>query len=279
MEELCFNKSITNKLPKIGFGTYSLHGDIINKSIETAISNGILLFDTAYKYENETELFNAVVKTGYNISDIYIQTKVCQRQLLGSLSKLRLDKQSVKQAFKKSLNRLNKIDVFLIHSYFDGCEKFYKDLIRLRDEGLVPFVGICNCNQQQLQHIYNCVGEYPMVIQVEIHPYNSQKKIIEFCHNNNILIEARSPFAHGDVMQEWYANKRILDIANSYNKTIPQIILRWLIQQNIIPIYRSKNINHISENIDINDFSLTLEQMNTIDKLNKDISFGFVSNK
>ena len=198
---------------------------------------------------------------------------------MGSLSKLRLDKQSVKKAFRKSLDRLNKIDVFLIHSYFYGCERFYKDLISLKDEKLVPFIGICNCNISQLQNIYNCVGEYPMVVQVEIHPYNSQKKIIDFCHNNNIIIEARSPFAHGDVMHEWYENKRLLDIANYYNKSIPQIILRWLIQQNIIPIYRSTNINHISENININDFSLTLDQMNIIDKLNKDISFGFISNK
>lgn len=266
-----------NRLPIIGFGTYSLHGRVLHESINIALSSGIVLFDTAYKYGNEFEL-SSIINTCNSAKKIFLQTKVSQKQLLGTLSKLRLDKKNVKKSYRTSCSNLNtKIDVYLIHSYFDGCEKYYKKLIDLQNEEKIPYIGICNVGIEQLKLIKNITGQFPMIIQVEIHPYNSQKRLIDFCHSNNIIIEARSPFAHGDVMQEWINNDKLSRLSKYYDKTIPQLILRWLVQQNVIPIYRSKNSQHIKENVEIFDFEISTTHMSMIDELNKNISFGFVS--
>ena len=266
-------------IPQIGVGTYSQQGNTLQDVVRTAVDCGITLFDTAYKYNNEAELANAISQT--NIVKPIIQSKVCARQLLGSWSMLRMNRQSVMQAYNMSCKKMqtDKIDIFLLHSYFNGCEKYYQQLIELRERGACLIVGVCNANINQLKQIYNYTGEYPMILQTEIHVYNNQKKLIDFCHDNNIVVEARSPFAHGDVIHEWQNLPQLKTIACKYNKTIPQVILRWLVQQKLIVIYRSANRLHIGENADIFDFDLQAHEMCVIDQLNQDKSFGFISNK
>ena len=267
------------EIPVLGLGTFSMFGDILNSSIKMAVQSDISLIDTAYKYKNERDISEAI--SHIERERIFLQSKVCYAQLKGRLSRLYLDKQSVARAYKQSCRQLNveRLDAYLLHSYFDGCEKHYKELIRLREKGDVSIIGICNANISQLERIYNSTKEYPMILQAEIHLFNSQKPLIEFCKSHNIIIEARSPFAHGDAMSEWMNHGTLQRIAEKHDKTIPQIILKWLIQQNIIVVFRSSDLQHIRSNSSIFDFMLSKEDMKAMDDLNQDKSYGFISQK
>lgn len=283
MVELCCDLKMEyinlfeTKLPLVGLGTYSQHGEVLRKSITTSLEVGINYFDTAYKYQNEKEI-GRILKYS-NIDSIVLQSKVCARQLLGSKKWLWLDKESVEKSYKKTCKRLEKdsIDVFLLHSVIQGQEKYYEQLMRLRDHKAVKVIGVCNFGIDQLEQIKKRVGEYPMLLQAEIHPYHSQKELIRFCKQNNILLEARSTFAHGDMIREWNDNPTLKQIAEYHKKTIPQIILRWIVQQDIIAMTRSSNPIHIKENTEIFDFELLDNQMSAIDSLNQNRSFGYVS--
>lgn len=274
MEYIKINES---KLPLVGLGTFSQHGEVLSNSITTSLRAGVNYFDTAFKYQNEREIGEILRYS--NIDNIVLQSKVCAKQLLGSKKCLWLDKESVEKAYKNTCKMLQRdtIDVFLLHSYMHDQEKFYEQLMRLRDHKAVKVIGVCNYAKDQLEKIKMKVGEYPMLLQAEIHPYHSQKELITFCKQNNIVLEARSPFAHGDVMQEWNENPTLKQIAEYHKKTIAQIILRWIIQQDIIAMPRSSNSVHIKENTEIFDFELTNNQMNAIDGLNQNRSFGYVS--
>ena len=109
------------------------------------------------------------------------------------------------------------------------------------------------------------------------YPYFANEELIAFCRKNKIIVEARSPFAHGDVMEEWKNHPVLKRLAGRYMKTVPQIILRWIVQQRIIALPRSSNYSHLSENIDIFDFSLNEDDMYAVSALNRNLSFGCLS--
>lgn len=117
----------------------------------------------------------------------------------------------------------------------------------------------------------------PDVVQVEIHPYFSNKSLIEFCHLHNIVIEARSPFAHGDAMNDWLNEPILQNIAIAHQSTIYQVILRWITQQNVIGLPRTSNIEHLKENMNSFDIILSEDEIRAIDSLNKNRSYGYVS--
>lgn len=265
------------KLPMVGLGTYSQHGKTLCRSLTTSLDAGVNYFDTAFKYHNEKELGDFLKRS--NIDDVLLQSKVCEKQLYGSKKWLWLDKETVEKAYRGTCKRLkhNSIDVFLLHSAMKGFEKYYEQLMVLRDHKVVKIIGVCNFGINLLERLKNSVGEYPMFLQAEIHPYHSQKELIAYCQNNNIVVQARSPFAHGDVLCEWSNNELLKQIARFHNRTVAQIILRWIIQQGVLALPRSSNPIHIKENSEVFDFSLNNDQMNIIDGFNQNRSFGYVS--
>lgn len=267
------------EMPLVGLGCFSLHGKVLIESLTTALEEGYELFDTAFKYDNEKEIGRCITSNTIKREGIIIQTKVCARQLLGSKMLFWLDKKSISSAFEYSCKRLGRdyIDVYLIHSPFVKVANYYKKLVELKDAGKIGIIGVCNFNREQLQTIKSVTGGFPMFNQIEIHPYHNSKELVAFCRDNGIVVEARSPFAHGDALHDWLANEALQKIANEYNKSVPQIILRWVTQQNVIALPRSKTSQHIKDNINIFDFSLTGTQVSVIDKLNRDQSYGFVS--
>ena len=115
-----------------------------------------------------------------------------------------------------------------------------------------------------------------MINMIELHPYHSSKALVEFCKENDIKLIARSPFAHGEILPLLSTDRDITSIANEHNKSVPQVILRWIIQQGVIALPRTKNKSHLQENINVFDFELTSSEMHVIDMKNKDLSFGAV---
>lgn len=264
------------KFPLLGLGTFSMHGEQLFNVISNALELGYSLFDTAVKYANEEELGVALK----DANNVFLQSKVHDMQLLGNLRYLRLNKKSVNKSFSLSTARLGFApDIYLLHNTFKGYERSFEKMISLREDNKTKAIGICNVSLDGLKSLVKETGLKPDVVQVEIHPYYNNRELIDYCKEQEILIEARSPLAHGDAMQDWQSNDVLQRIASQYGKSIPQVILRWITQQNIIAIVRTKNPNHLKDNINIFDIRLTEKENEDINSLNKDLSFGFISSK
>lgn len=265
------------RLPKMGLGTFLMSEDILEKVIPESLRIGYTLFDTAHRYQNEKPL-GKILKS-YEHYNPVIETKVHPVQLLGNLRYLRLNRHNIRSTYRQACRNLqvDYIDVFMIHGVFNGYERHLARLLEIKDEIKAGLVGICNINIQQLRSFQSSFGKLPDIVQIEIHPYHNNKELVDFCKANSVLIQARSPFAHGDAMEQWYKEDVLIKIAKRYNATIPQIILRWITQQDIIAIHRSTNMYHLQENMDSFELKLTDEEISMIDSLNKDLSFGFIS--
>lgn len=275
-------KTLVNgkKLPLVGLGTYPLRGKQLEDSIRMAIDLGYTFLDTAHKYQNESEIGNCL--KGGNIKDIEISSKICGLQYLGRRRYLHLNKRSVKKSYMISCRKLgvDKLGLYLLHSCsFNHYQDAYSELIDLYKSGKVDAIGVCNAEIDDLRSIYEACHEYPMVNQVEIHPFCSRRELTDFCKEHGIAVMAHSPFAHGDVMHEMMSNSTLSKLSKKYNKSVAQIILRWIVQQNIIVIPRSTNYNRLQENIDIFDYSLSDEDMHKIDSLNRNESYGVRSSR
>lgn len=266
-------------LPQIGLGTFPMKGKELKCALDTASVSGYTLFDTAYKYKNELEL-GKFIRGEKGGSTLIVQTKLSITQLkIRRILGIKISNETPQKAFKHSLNRLSKeiMDVYLLHSPFKDFSEVYQDLIRLYESGMVKAIGVCRFDVQQLELLHKKTGRYPMINQLEVHPYYNNKEVIEFCLEHNIAIEARSPFAHGDALPQFVNEPILKEIALHYGKTVPQVILRWIVQQGLISIVKSSNPQHIRDNINIFDFTLTDAQMKKIDSLNKNVSYGCIS--
>lgn len=272
--EFISNKYIT--LPLLGLGTFTMHGEKLFDVIRNALQLGYSLFDTAVKYANEEELGLALK----DANNVLFQTKVHYSQLIGNWRYLRLNKKGVNRSFSLSTARLGAVpDIFFLHSTFKDFDHYFEKFVYLREKQKTKAVGVCNISIEELQNLVKKTGLKPDIIQVEVHPYYNNKELIDFCKNQEILVEARSPLAHGDILNEWQSNDILQKIALHYGKTVSQVILRWITQQNVVAIVRTTNKEHLEENINIFDFSLTEKEIKDIDSLNKNNSFGCVSSK
>lgn len=264
------------KIPMIGMGTYPLKGRHLIDVLKFAGSAGYELYDTAHMYGNEGDIGFAIQNNILDRNKILITSKICATQYLGHRRYLHLDKQSVSRAYKNSCKLLgvDSIDIFLLHSPFKYNTKAYQELISLYDKGKVKAIGVSNFNQEQLDTLYKEVGGIPMINQIEIHPYNTMEDIIQYCNDRGIVVEAYSPFGRGNILPEIMNNETLIQFAQQHNKSVGQIILRWLVQQDIITVVRSSNPKRIQENLEIFDFSLTDEQMKYISSLNQNKGYG-----
>lgn len=264
------------KMPMVGLGTYPLSGDTLVNTVKDAINVGYNLFDTAGAYNNEKDLGRALNKYKKTSDNIFITSKVNWIQLRGRARYLFLNRETIKSAYKHSCKRLGveSLDLFLLHQPFDGYCEAYKEMINLYEQGKVKAIGVCNFDNDELKKLYASCGQYPMVNQTEISPRNSFKDIIHFCQDNGIQVEAYSPFGRGNLVTDLMNNKELLLIGQNHNKTIGQVVLRWIVQQNIVVIPRSTNYDRLKQNLDIFDFELTNEEMNIIDNMNQNRVFG-----
>lgn len=266
----------------IGLGTFPMKGELLKESLDCAINNGYTLIDTAFKYQNESEIGSFLSNINTPRNQIIVQTKFSATQLTyKKFLWFKYGRTTTEDAIKGSLERLQKkcLDVYLLHSPSNGFEKYYGDLMRFRGQGMVKMIGVCRFDESQLQKIRETCGEYPIINQIEIHPFYTNKKVIDFCKEKGIAVEARSLFAHGDIMEELLQSDMLKSIAKEYDKSIQQIVIRWVVQQGLVAIVKSGSQSHIKENIDVFDFSLTGKQMSMIDSMNRNQSFGLVSGK
>lgn len=263
------------KMPLLGFGTWPLKGEVLHNSFKYAFNSGFKLFDTANLYENEVDLGNIISLYQVDRDQLFLTSKINSNLYNGRKRYLWINKISVDKAYFKSCKRLKTdyLDLYLLHSPFENYLKAWGEMISLVKNKKVRAIGVCNFDINKLECIKSSYGEYPMVNQIEMHPFNQQKNVFDFCKKNGIQIQAFSPFASGKILKELMENKILLSIASNHNKTIPQIILRWLIQLKVAVVPNSKSKIHIEENTDVFDFSLSEKEMDSISSLDRKKSY------
>lgn len=246
------------EMPMAGIGTFLLSPDEAEASCVSALQDGYRLIDTANAYVNEKAVGRAMKKSGIARNDIFLETKLWPSFYNDA------------DAVEKTLQRLDTdtIDLLLIHQPAGNYLAGYRLMEKAYRAGKVKAIGLSNFNEEQIREILSVCEVRPAVLQTEIHPYSQEKKLKEFLAKEDIVIQAWYPLGHGDaaLLQEPVFSK----LAEKYGKSNAQIILRWHIQDGNVVIPGSKNPEHIRANFDLFDFELTAEEMQEIQKLNKD---------
>lgn len=263
------------KMPIMGLGTSNLFGDVLVRMVEEARNNGVTMYDTAYIYNNERDLSIAFSKNNIERSDIFLTSKLSSVEYLGRRRFFYLDKKSVSKSLSNTLKRLNTeyLDLYMLHSLeFANWDKALQELFQEYYIKRIKAVGVCNITLEKLVNLVDKQNLKPMVIQVEITPYYVKKELVDYCHQNNIAVVAHSQFAKGNPLL--MENPILKKIAKKYDKTLQQIILKWLNQRQIIVIPRTSKPQNLKSNMKIFDFELSDEDMNEINSINKNFSFS-----
>lgn len=258
------------EMPKLGLGVFRVEdSDELVNAVKVAIKNGYRSIDGAAIYGNEEAMGEGIrqgiKEAGISREDLFITSKVWNADL---------GYESTIAAYEASLNRIGVeyLDLYLIHWPVEGKYKeAWKAMEYLYKQGRVKAIGVCNFQVHHLEDLLKDAEIKPVINQVELHPYLSQKEVREFCESNNIQVEAWSPLMAGNGLLE---DETLKEIANKYNKTTAQIVLRWDLQSHVITIPKSTNEGRLLQNIDIFDFELSKEDMEKIDSLNKGLRVG-----
>lgn len=265
------------KMPQIMMGTstddFSGKKDALFNHVKNAIACGLSLktigFDTARDYQNEPllgKLFEDFFKSGIcTREDVFITTKVGNKQQRYSNMQKEID-------MSLTALRLDYIDLWLLHWPLpDFWLNNWEQMTDIYKTGKVKAIGIANCRERHIREIKNAGLPMPHVMQVEYHPFRTINSFRDLCAENHIQIEA---YSANCLMLPFVRDNYILNkIANNHKKTVTQIIMRWHVQQGVVPIFRSFNPKHIEENVDIFDFSLTESEMSEIFSLNENYKF------
>ena len=268
MEYVNLNNGI--EMPLISFGVYQIPKEDTKRCVLDAIKSGYRGIDTAQSYFNESEVGDANVECGVPREELFITTKVwidhygyeeCKASVEESLRKLKTDY----------------LDLCLLHQPFSDYYGAYRALEELYAEGKIKAIGVSNFYPDRLTDI--CMFDrkvIPAVNQVEVNPYNAQWFAQENMEKHGVKMEAWAPFGEG--RNNLFTNETLVSIGKKYNKSSAQVMLRWLIQRGVIVACKSTHIERMQENINVFDFELTEEDMNSIKTLDTSNSLFFSHN-
>lgn len=249
------------EIPLNGIGTYSLLNDECYNSVLFALQNGVRLIDTAYIYRNEEEVGKAVKDSKIDRKDIFIITKLYPNQYSDA-------ENAINEALKKL--DVEYIDMMLLHHPGQNDVEAYKAMEKAVKEGKIRSIGLSNWYIKELKEFLPKINIMPALVQNEIHPYYQDTDVIEYIQSLGIAVQGWYPLGGRGHQRELLNDKVLKDIAQKYNKSVAQIILRWNLQREVIVIPGSSNREHIIENTEIYDFELSDEDMNKIAELNRD---------
>lgn len=282
------------KMPMVGLGTWKSATGEVTEAVKAAIDVGYRHIDCALVYGNEPEVGEGI--------KCKITDGTVKREDLFVVSKLwnaHHEPKDVRPMLQKSLSNLglDYLDLYLIHwpvALKPGDEMFprdadgnilyhqvphmdiWRELEKCVDDGLVKSIGLSNFNSVQIQNILDNCRIKPSNLQVEIHPFFSQEKLVKFCHERGVTVTAYSPLGSPD--RPWVKpgeptlldDPNVVAVAKKCNKSPAQVILRWLLQRDIIIIPKSITPSRIKENLEIIDFELSADDMKVIDGFNRD---------
>lgn len=265
MEFVTLNNGL--KMPKAGFGVFQIKDkEECIRCVHDAIKAGYRLIDTAQSYGNEEAVGEAIKTCGVAREELFITTKVwisnagyenAKASILESLEKLQLEY----------------LDLMLIHQPLSDYYGTYKAMEELYKEGKIKAIGVSNFYPDRLTDIVMFSENKPQVNQVEVNPFQQQIEAQQNMVKHDVQIQAWAPFAEGE--NDMFNNPTLKAIGDKYNKSIAQVILRWLVQRNVVSLAKSTSIERMKENINIFDFKLTKADMEVIAGLDKKESSFF----
>lgn len=249
------------KMPIVGIGTYSLQDNVCVNSVSEALTRGYRLIDTAYMYHNEKSVGEGIKKSKVPREEVFITTKLYPNQY-----------SDAENAIDEALEKLDVdyIDLMLLHHPGNYDAEAYHAMEKAVEEGKIRSIGLSNWYIEELKAFIPQVNIIPALVQNEIHPYYQEGEVIDYIHSLGIVVEAWYPLGGRGHQTELLNDSVLKKIADKYNKSVAQVILRWDLQKGVVVIPGSSNPEHIQENIEIFDFELTDEEMEQINKLNRD---------
>ena len=247
------------EMPRLGLGVYKMTNEEESiRAMTTALQVGYRAIDTASLYGNEKEVGQSVRSSGVKREDIFVTTKVWNTDQ-GYDQTLR--------AFETSLENLgfDYLDLYLTHwPVLETFKDTYRAIERLYDEKLIRATGVSNHHQHHLEELFAKANVKPMVNQIELSPRLTQYDLKTFCADNQLAVTSWSPLARGGLLNE----PSLVRMADKYDKTPAQIIIRWHLQHDLTVIPKSVTPERIASNADVYDFVLSFEDMKNIDSLN-----------
>lgn len=253
------------EMPINGLGTYSLHGEECVNSVKTALSEGVRLIDTASAYGNEKEVGQAIRETVdegiIRRDEVFVITKIYP----GSEMK------NPKQSVQGCLDRLDigYVDMMLLHHPDTNDVKAYKEIEKFVKDGKIRSIGLSNWYVEELTEFLPQVDTIPALVQNEIHPYYQENDVIPYIQDLGIVVQGWYPLGGRGHTGELLGDPVICEIAKAHDVSSAQVILRWNLQKGVVVIPGSSNPEHIKENTELYHFSLTEEEMERINALDR----------
>lgn len=248
------------EMPRLGLGVYKTKdGAEVIRAIEAAVQTGYRSIDTAMFYRNEVGVGEGIRRSGLARHELFVTTKVWNSDQ---------GYESTLKAFQTSLEKLGLryLDLYLVHWPIKGkIRETWRAMEKLYREGHVRAIGVCNFKPRHLDELLADAEYKPAVNQIELHPLLTQEKTRACCYDHQIRVEAWSPLMKGRL----FGDPVICRIADKYQKTPAQVIVRWDLQHGIMTIPKSIHPERIRQNADVFDFELAPEDMDAIDALNR----------
>lgn len=254
------------QIPIIGFGTWKLkNNEETIEIIKNAVLSGYRHFDTAYAYGNEKMVGIGLKEANIKREEIFISAKLWNDDR---------GYENIIKACKRTIDNLGceYLDMYLIHwpaskavheNWIEINNETWKAFEYLYNEGLVKAIGVCNFKKNQLVELMKEASIMPMVNQIEYHIGMRQEDTVNFCFDSNIIVEAWSPLGSGKMLK----NQDIIDIALKYNVTPAQLCIKWCLQNNVLPLPKSKNLERMKQNLDVFSFTINDEDMKILNNM------------
>jgi 2,5-diketo-D-gluconate reductase A len=256
-----------NTIPQLGLGVYKVENELAAPLVAHALENGYRLIDTASMYENEVGVGQGIRDSGLAREEVIVATKFWMDGL---------GFEATLKEFDKSLKalKLDYLDLYLIHwpapkrglLYVDS----WKAMEKLKNEGVIRSIGVCNFHTHHIDEILKVAEHVPVLNQIELHPWLTQEKVLEYDTSHKIITQAWSPLARGKILEE----PMLETLAKKHGKSVAQVVLRWHIQRGVAVIPKSNSKERIIENMNVFDFELSQEEIAAITALNTNFRTG-----
>ncbi len=274
-----YNKSITLnngvKIPQLGLGTWFIDDDKVADAVKEAVKLGYRHIDTAQAYGNERGVGEGIRNCGVSREELFVVSKVAAEHKTYEEAKAGIDETLEKMG-------LDYLDMMIIHSpqpwvevnqsenrYKEGNRQAWRALEEAYNEGKLKAIGVSNFQIEDLENIMETAKVKPMVNQVLCHISNTPLELIDFCQKSDIVVEAYSPIAHGEILNQ----PEIKGIADKYGVSVPQLCIRYTLQLGAVSLPKTANPDHMKTNSQV-EFEISAEDMDTLKNFKKIENYG-----
>ena len=269
--EECYTLSNGAKIPKMGLGTWFIPDETVSQAVKDAVKIGYRHFDTAQAYGTERGVGEGIRTCGVPREELFVVSKVAAEHKTYEAAKAGIDETLKKMG-------LDYLDMMIIHSpqpwvevnqsenrYKEGNRQAWKALEEAYNEGKLKAIGVSNFQIEDLESLMETAKVKPMVNQVLCHISNTPLELIEFCQKSNILVEAYSPIAHGEILNQ----PEVKAIADKYSVTVPQLCIRYTLQLGALPLPKTENPEHMRDNakVDIMISDSDMEKLKAVERI------------